>query len=146
MSRRMDYTVVGDGVNLASRLESANKYYGTRILVSGSTIAQLRGSYIVRELDRIRVKGKDIPVPIYEVFGLGSIADAERVNDFSHRFEHALHAFRDQRWQDAIGGFAIAQSIRPDDRPCAIYMERARHYLANPPAKSWDGVWSMTTK
>jgi adenylate cyclase len=145
-ARRMDYTVVGDGVNLASRLESANKFYGTRILVSGSTVTQLRGNYVIRELDRIRVKGRSIPVPIYEIVGRPGRSDGDKLNGFLRYFDRGLRHYREREWQDAIGAFAIAQASNPDDKPCRIYIERARHYLVNPPAEDWDGVWSMTGK
>ncbi|MCC6202858.1 MAG: GAF domain-containing protein [Gammaproteobacteria bacterium] len=141
--RRMDYTVVGDGVNLASRLESANKFFGTRILASGSTVRQLSGRYLLRELDLIRVRGRELPVALFEVMGRWSQAETNAAQEFIGHFERGLRLYRASQFQDAIGAFAVAQALRPDDRPCRIFIERSRRYMAAPPSSDWDGVWSL---
>ncbi|MCG6895405.1 MAG: HAMP domain-containing protein [Desulfobacteraceae bacterium] len=131
------FTVMGDPVNLGSRLEGANKTYGTRILLS-ERVRYLAGQAIeVRELDLIRVKGKTEPTRIFERLA------AERVAD---RFPAGLTAYRNQDWETAEREFASCRAMDPTDSASGVYLERIAYLKANPPGSDWDGVWDFTTK
>ena len=139
-----DYTVMGDGVNLASRLEGINKTYGTRIVLSEFTLARVRDQAVVRELDAVRVKGKHEPVRIYELLGLGHVGPdvAALLVDFAA----ALADYRARRWDAAAEGFQRCLARRPGDGPAALYVERCATMKADPPGPGWDGVFTLTTK
>jgi adenylate cyclase len=143
--KRMDYTVIGDGVNLASRLESANKQYGTQILVAESTVRDLKGDYRLREVDRMRVKGKDRPVGVYEVLDHVPAAVAARLPELLERFEEALGLYRARDWGVAEKAFAAIHEGHADE-VSRIYQARCVHFARTPPPTDWDGVWTMTEK
>jgi adenylate cyclase len=142
-ARRMDYTVVGDGVNVAARLESANKVYGTSILVSSSTLALLRGRYSVREIDLLRVKGRAAPVAIHEV--IGGEDDQTRAPAMRH-YAEGLAAYRRADWAHAIGAFDAALKLAPGDTPSLVMRARAIDFAARPPSRLWDGVYIADEK
>ena len=144
--RRMDYTVVGDGVNVAARLESANKQLGTRILISGSTREQLRDYYRLREIDLLQVSGKREPVPVFEVRGHGDDPLPPRELELLDRFARGLAAYRHRAWAMAIGHLDAVLDIDGDDRPAWRLRERARHYARQEPPADWDGVWRLNEK
>jgi len=144
--RRMDYTVIGDGVNTASRLESANKQLGTRILVSGSTRELLTGEYRLRELDLIRVKGRGAPLPVYEVRGFGAEATSHTEDALLTAFARGLASYRERDWDTAIRHFERALETDHADQPSWLFRGRALHYRAEPPPEHWDGVWSLLDK
>jgi adenylate cyclase len=141
---KYNYTVMGDMVNLASRLEGANKAYGTFLMVSESTVAKLGGSFDVRELDRIAVKGKDKAVTVYEVLDETGKTDAAWLAA-ARRFEAGLAKFRAREFTAAIAIFEEVLATR-DDGPSKTYLERSREFLAEPPPADWDGVWRMKEK
>ncbi len=145
-SHIMDYTVMGDNVNLASRLEGVNKVYGTSICISESTYDQLKGELICRELDLIRVKGKQQPVRIFEV--LETVDHGIPGGRFSllERYEMALMFYREQRFDAALELFTELYEIDPDDGPTRVGKMRCEAYVKNPPSPDWDGVFTMTTK
>lgn len=131
------YSLVGDPVNLGSRLEGANKNYGTHIIISEKTRI-LAGDHIsVRELDVIRVKGKTQPTRIYEL-----LEDKADVSGF----ETALNAYRAQDWATAKQSLKAYKAQNPDDPAVAVFLDRINHFKANPPAADWDGVWDFQTK
>jgi hypothetical protein len=130
-------------VNLAARLEGINSQYGTRILVGEETARSAGDAMVFRELDAVRPKGKKVPVRIFELVGeRGQIAPAQL--ERLERFALGLAAYRDQRFDLAITLFdPLAAS---GDAPSAVFLERARGYLAAPPPESWDAVYTLTTK
>ena len=142
----MDYTVMGDNVNLASRLEGTNKVYGTKICVSESTHAAAIGEVITRELDLIRVKGKSRPVHIYEVFETVEQGIPAGRASMLERFEMGLQFFRDRRFTDALELCSEIHEMDPDEGPAALYARRCQQYVETPPPDDWDGVFIMTTK
>ena len=143
-ARRLSYTVIGDNVNLGSRLEGLNKMYGSHIIASEATVQAARGVLVARELDLVRVKGKRLPVRIYEI--LGTADERERWEPLVRGFDAGLAAYRAQRWDDAMFAFAAVLEKYPDDGPAQLYIERCRDMLAAPPESDWDGVTIMETK
>ncbi|HVO22748.1 MAG TPA: adenylate/guanylate cyclase domain-containing protein [Candidatus Margulisiibacteriota bacterium] len=143
-ARRLSYTVIGDNVNLGSRLEGLNKMYGSHIIASEATLQATRGALVARELDLVRVKGKRLPVRIFEI--LGTIDERERWRPLLHEFNAGLAAYREQRFDDAMFAFAAVLETHPDDGPTQLYIERCRDMLAAPPEPDWDGVTIMETK
>lgn len=140
--KKMEYTVIGDTVNQAARLEGTAKYYGVQFLVGESTYLQTCDTYRYRELDKVRVVGKQVPVTIYELCGTLSEPEGELVGHFNA----ALALFRARRWDEAERSFASIINEVTDDRPSRIYMERCDHFRMAPPAEGWDGVSNRRDK
>ncbi len=153
---RFDYTVMGDNVNLGSRLEGLNKQYGTRIIVSedtflaanhvdDSTQTEQMSKVHGRRLDAVRVKGRQDPVTIYELLGAGP--PDELTARFIDHFEAGLACYRDQQWDAAVKQFDMVRlDLRHGDPVAELYIERCRQMQQTPPAPGWDGVFSFSTK
>jgi class 3 adenylate cyclase len=133
-----DYTVIGDTVNLASRLEGAAKAYGARILVSEETVVAARGAVLARELDLLRVKGRQLPVRVYEVVGLAGTPPPAHLA----RFAEGLTLYRAHRFAEAREAFLAS----PEDPPSRVFAARCEAWMNQPPAEDWDGVFSLETK
>ncbi len=138
-----DYTVLGDEVNLASRLEGANKIYGTAIMIAKSTQAQAGSAVSTRELDRIRVKGKERAVTVFELLGLAGSDQAAIDAELRGAFEAGLAAYRSGEWEQAVGFFDQAVDLDPNDGPSREYLRRARRYSNSAPPGDWDGVFNL---
>ena len=142
-----DYTVIGDAVNLAARLESANKLYGTRILCSEAVWVHAGAQVEGREVDLLVVQGKVLPVRVYELLGeRGWLAANPRKATAVAHFTDGLLASRTGDFASAVGHFEAALAVVPDDGPSLLHLERARAWLLEPPAEAWDGVWHATSK
>ncbi len=141
---RFDYTVMGDNVNLGSRLEGINKQYKTNIVISEFTYRAAGSAIYARELDAVRVKGKLEPVTIYELRGLGA-PPAEEAH-FITTFSAGIALYKAQKWDEAITLFKGLLAEKEGDYPCQLYIDRCTHMKENPPAENWDGVFVMTTK
>ncbi len=142
---RMNYTVMGDSVNLASRLEGANKYYGSYTMASEYTWLATKDQFRYRELDTIRVVGKAEPIRVFELVGLkGGLSDAREAVLAS--FDTGLGLYRQRRWKEAMNAFAGALRADLADGPSRVYYARCRKFLSSPPAAEWDGVSSLSSK
>jgi adenylate cyclase len=144
--KRMDYTIIGDGVNLASRLESACKQYAARILISEHTRCKLRGTYRIREVDFVVVKGKQEPVAVYEVLDYHTDTTFPNLIEAVNYFKGALGYYRKGQWDKAIDTFHGAIDLNPQDKLPQIYIDRCEQLKANPPGDEWKGVWVMKSK
>jgi adenylate cyclase len=140
-----NYTVIGDTVNLASRLEGACKAYGCATLIDAATRRRAGAAVEVRELDRLRVVGKSEPEQVFEILGRAGEVPAERLR-LRDRFAAALAAYRAQAWDEARAGFEACRAIAPDDPPSRTFLARVAHFAETPPSPDWDGVWSLTAK
>lgn len=143
-SFRMAYTAMGDAVNLGSRLEGLTKEYGVQIIVSQFTRAQVP-EFAYRELDLVRVKGKDEPVAIYEPIGLESELDTAARAALA-TYHQALDDYRARHWQAAAEAFSSLAAADPERAIFGTYLERIRHFQSQPPAADWDGVFVWITK
>ncbi|MDO9209813.1 MAG: CHASE2 domain-containing protein [Deltaproteobacteria bacterium] len=143
--RRFDYTVMGDSVNLGSRLEGLNKLYGTNIIISEMTYERVREEILGRELDLVRVKGKDQPVKIYELLSRRAKTLPEQ-KALAEEFQAALGEYRNRNWETARKIFQSILERYPEDGPARLYVERCQTLEKTPPPEDWDGVYTMTTK
>jgi len=144
--KRMDFTMIGDGVNLAARLESACKQYSARILISEFTRAKLKGTYRMRDIDLVVVKGKTEPVGVYEVLDYHNDETYPNLMDNVNYFNEGVKHYRTANWEKAISSFEEAINATPSDKLANTYIERCQHLKETPPEGDWDGVWVMTSK
>jgi adenylate cyclase len=144
--KRMDYTVIGDGVNLSARLESATKEYGCDIILSEYTYNLCRDHIRTRELDKIRVKGKNQAVSIYELIGETNTPLNDKKKQFLDLYAAGRDAYLNRDFQKAIAFFIDARNLHPTDQAVIAHLERSKNFLNEPPPDYWDGVYTMTTK
>jgi len=136
---RFDYTAIGDNVNLASRLEGLTKQYDVGIIASESTYNLVKNSFNFRKLDKVRVKGKKIPITIYELC-------VEYDEKFTKQFEKALELYFNRKFTEARKEFEKAREIKKDDLPSRLFMDRCSEHIKNPPGSDWDGSYEIKSK
>ncbi len=142
---RMDYTMMGDTVNTAARLEGVNKIYGIYTLISETTYESGGKGFLTRKIDSIKVVGKKEPISIYELMDfLGD--HNEKKQRIVSLYSKGLNAYRDRHWEKAIEFFKDVLEVAPDDGPSITMLARCKEFILNPPEKDWDGSFSMTTK
>jgi adenylate cyclase len=141
---RLNYTVIGDAVNIASRLESTNKNYGSTIIVGPETRRLAGDRIVVRELDRLAVYGRAGGLQIYELLAMAGEIDGRP--DWVAFYESGLAAWRARDFTSAIGAFEKVLEIRKDDAASSAMIERCRDQLENPAGEDWDGTTVARTK
>jgi len=142
---RFDYTVMGDAVNLGSRLEGLNKEYGTTLIASAATLAATGDNVHARFLDLVAVKGKTEPVEVFEVMDTAA-ALGERTAEALRAYQDGIRAYRERDWLGAAARFQEALRWAPNDGPSTLYLERCKQLMDEPPPADWDGVFVMTHK
>jgi class 3 adenylate cyclase len=142
--KKMDYTIMGNAVNLAARLEGVNKQYGTWILASEDTIQETAGKILSRRLDRVRVVGITEPVRLHEVLAFAGEASPETLRKVE-LFHHALDIFENRDWAAAETAFQAVVDQAPEDGPAKLYLERCGQYRNKAP-EQWDGIFNLTQK
>jgi class 3 adenylate cyclase len=142
---KMNYTIMGNAVNLASRLEGINKQYGIWVLVSETTVQEAGDRLLTRKLDRVRVVGINEPVRLYELLDTVEQATPNQKN-LVEVFNGALEHFEKRNFEQASAGFRKALTIRTDDNPSKLYYKRSAEFIKNPPDDTWDGVFNLTMK
>jgi adenylate cyclase len=139
---RMNYTIIGDAANLASRLEGLNKFYGTRIIISEDVYGRVKEEFVARKLDRVAVKGRSRGVLIYELIAArGEVVGAQEA--FQRAYDEAMELYLGRSWAEARRAFADAAGLAPrgKDRPCELLGARCEEFLREPPAPDWNGVY-----
>lgn len=143
---RFNYTVMGDSVNLAARLEPANKLYGTSILISEFTRELVADYFITRELDRLKVKGKQHPIAVYELIGEKIPSLEQHWNPILEAYRKGTFSYYNQDWDSALSAFNNVLVLRPEDGPSLTHIKRINHYKSSPPPENWNGVFEQLTK
>lgn len=139
------FTVMGDTVNIASRLKGVAKQYGLHVVIPEQTKLHIQDSIETREIDLIRVIGKDEPIRIYELIGVRIDIKPQQIA-WRDSFEQGLSAYRKQEWNIAEKHFTTCLTINPQDQPCQLFLQRIENLRQKPPVHDWDGVWQMVKK
>jgi class 3 adenylate cyclase len=143
-TNKRNFTVIGDMVNLSSRLEGANKFYGTQTLICQRTHELIGDGFITREIDNLAVKGKNEAIRVFELF-----ADGQPTSDIADAFGHfaeALDHYRHGNWTESEKNFKACLDAKPDDAPSRVFLSRIERLKAQPPGADWDGVWHLDAK
>lgn len=144
---RFTYTVMGDSVNLGSRLEGLTKEYGIKIMLSEFTHRRLTpGKFFTRDLDDIRVKGKNEPVKVFHLMRPDFFPQAEMIKTFIVTFEEGRRCYKEQNWAGAQKSFSACLQMKPDDKASSMYLDRIEHYIEESPGQNWDGVYTFKHK
>lgn len=147
---RMSYTAMGDGVNVASRLEGVNKVYGTQICVSQAVLDAAGPSVLARPLDLVAVKGRKAGEMVYELIALRDgdpeLAPTPRDLEFCRLTEEAFDAYHARQWEEAVAAYGRLAEFAPQDKVPALFIERCRRFMEDPPPGDWSGVYEMKTK
>ncbi|MFW7379357.1 MAG: CHASE2 domain-containing protein [Oligoflexus sp.] len=144
---RFTYTVMGDSVNLGSRLEGLTKEYGIKVMISEFTQAKLTpGKFFTRDLDDIRVKGKHEPVKVFDLMRPDFFPQQHLITEFIQAFEQGRKEYSSQSWDKAHEAFAQCLRMRPEDKAASMYLERVKEYMKHAPGEQWDGVYTFTHK
>jgi adenylate cyclase len=145
-AKRMDYTVIGGSVNLAARLEGANKHYGTHVLVSESTVSQVKSALAWREIDLMRATGTNQLVSVFEPLDCYPEVVRTNLNRVRGAYQKGIRLYRQREWSDALFYFEEVLARCPNDTPSQLYISRCRYYQDDPPDDDWDGVWILEKK
>lgn len=145
-SDRINYTVMGDNVNLASRLEGINKLYQTNIIVSGATYEKAAHRFWFRPLGIVAVKGKQEGTTIYELLGDRLAGESQEIAQLCEGFTRGFNAYLARDWQGGCEIFKNLSARFPADAPTQVYLSRCRQYQDNPPGADWQGIEYLQTK
>jgi len=143
---RLNYTAIGDNVNVASRLEQLNKVYGTDIIISEDSYRIVSQHFIFRRLDKVVVKGRVTSHYIYELMAEKNAEDAEQIKAFCAVYDEAFAAYVAGEWDKAISSFHRALDLKANDAACGVFIRRCEKFKKRPPEGVWEGVWTYTSK
>ncbi len=143
-STRFDYTAIGDNVNIASRMEGLNKVYGTNIILTEKTYVLVKDKFETRKLDAVKVKGKNVPILIYELLSRKNEL-SKKQRDSVSSYEEGLELYFQKKWQDAIISFQRALEYN-EDKAAHMLIMRCQEFIQNPPSIEWNGIWTLASK